>query len=115
MTTKLDAIRQREQAATRTLNGLCDGSIRWAMRVPAEPDRDPDLVIGASLADVPLLLAAVKATMAMVDINPVVPQADGSVFWCLWCSGGGDNGEHEDDCPWLMARVALAPLLEPEG
>lgn len=36
-------------AAWETVSALCSGRMRWTMSVPAEPDRDPDLVIGHAL------------------------------------------------------------------
>lgn len=35
--------------AHRTVDDLCQGRIRWTMNVPAEPDRDPDLIIADAL------------------------------------------------------------------
>lgn len=35
--------------ALLTVVALCQGEMRWTMSVPAQPDRDPDLVIGAAL------------------------------------------------------------------
>lgn len=35
--------------ADAELHSLCHGSRRWTMRIPAEPERDSDLVIGAAL------------------------------------------------------------------
>jgi hypothetical protein len=31
------------------VSALCDGKQTWTMRIPAEPDRDPDLVIARAL------------------------------------------------------------------
>lgn len=55
----LEAARERERAASLEVARLCKGG-RWTMRVPARPDADSDEVIGASLADVPALLAEVE-------------------------------------------------------
>lgn len=52
----LDAVLARNERASDTVNALCNGTERWVMRVPAQPDRDPDLVISASLSDVPALV-----------------------------------------------------------
>lgn len=35
--------------ALATVSALCEGQIRWTMRIPAEPDNDPDLIIAAAL------------------------------------------------------------------
>ena len=45
----LDEARRLHLAAWQIVNDLCAGKKRWVMSVPAEPDRDPDLVIGAAL------------------------------------------------------------------
>ena len=37
------------ERAHEIVSGLCDGSIDWIMRIPADEDRDPDLVIGKAL------------------------------------------------------------------
>lgn len=52
----LDAVLARNERASDTVAALCNGTERWVMRVPAQPDRDPDLVISASLSDVPALV-----------------------------------------------------------
>lgn len=36
-------------SAEKTVDDLCQGRLRWEMRVPAEPDHDPDLIIGQAL------------------------------------------------------------------
>lgn len=41
----LDKIARAEQA----VDDLCSGRLRWEMRVPAEPDHDPDLIISDAL------------------------------------------------------------------
>lgn len=51
-----DAIRARLHRAFDELHGLCDGSRKWTMRVPADETRDSDLVISASLEDLDELL-----------------------------------------------------------
>lgn len=54
------AIRARYDAASDHVAALCQGE-RWTMRIPAQPDRDTDLVISDSLDDIPRLLARVQA------------------------------------------------------
>lgn len=44
--------------ALQVVADLCDGKQRWTMRIPAEPDSDPDLVIAGALASARALLAA---------------------------------------------------------
>lgn len=54
---ELAAIRERADAAHAMVSALNHRRERWVLRVPAEPDRDPDLVITASLRDITDLLA----------------------------------------------------------
>jgi len=56
-----DVIRRYENAC-KLVTALCarkgsKESREWEMSIPARPDHDPDLVIGASLDDIPKLLA----------------------------------------------------------
>lgn len=37
------------ERAERAIDDLCSGTLRWVMRVPAEPDHDPDLIISEAL------------------------------------------------------------------
>jgi hypothetical protein len=43
--------RLRAALAEKVVDDLCQGRIRWTMNVPAEPDRDPDLVISRALTE----------------------------------------------------------------
>ena len=57
----LDAVQARNHAAHDHVAKLCRGEEDWTMlRIPAQPERDSDLVISAALADVPGLLAEVR-------------------------------------------------------
>ena len=60
--TDMDAILERHRKARQMVKDLCEGRRDWIMRIPAEPDYDPDLVIAASLADIPKLVAALSDT-----------------------------------------------------
>ena len=60
------ALRARHQRATQAVDDLCQGRLRWEMRVPAEPDHDPDLIISDSLRDIPDLLRDLDAAQAAV-------------------------------------------------
>lgn len=60
-----------------TVSALCAGRMRWEMRVPAEPDHDPDLVIGDALRQARALLAA----QANAEYSL------GHPFTCEWCAG----------------------------
>ena len=48
----LSKIARAEQA----VDDLCSGKLRWEMRVPAEPDHDPDLIISDALRAARLLI-----------------------------------------------------------
>ena len=56
----LDAAEARNNAAHDHVAKLCRGEEDWTMRIPAQPERDSDLVISAALADVPGLVAEVR-------------------------------------------------------
>ncbi len=62
----LDAIRARAKRSHAEIVGLCDGGRRWTMRVPAQSDRDSDLVLSATVSDVEALLAEVERLRARV-------------------------------------------------
>lgn len=58
---KLAEIRARAEKAHQMVVSLCkprntEGHRDWLMSIPAQPNYDPDLVIGASLRDIPYLL-----------------------------------------------------------
>ena len=48
---------KRYEAARQMVRDLCNRRRDWMMSIPARPDYDPDLVIDASLNDVPKLVA----------------------------------------------------------
>lgn len=57
----IEAVQSRHDAARKMVNALCkprgtEGAKEWVMRIPAEPEYDPDLVIGASVSDIPRLI-----------------------------------------------------------
>lgn len=56
--------------ALATVSALCEGEIRWTMRVPAEPENDPDLIIAGALQAAKNALAAAAPVSAMTE--PVV-------------------------------------------
>ena len=60
--TDTDAIVERHKKAMQMVSDLCNRRREWIMRIPAEPDYDPDLVIAASLADIPKLVRALSDT-----------------------------------------------------
>ena len=55
------AIRARAARAEEELDRLRESRIQWRWSIPANPERDSDLIIGASQADVPTLLAALES------------------------------------------------------
>ena len=60
-TPDLDAIERRRDKAQQTVADLCQGKIEWIMSIPAQRERDPDLIIAAALKDEKDLLAAYRA------------------------------------------------------
>ncbi len=44
-------IKQNLEAAHKMVSDLCSGKREWIMSIPAQPDYDPDLVIGLALRD----------------------------------------------------------------
>lgn len=61
----LGEIERRQIAARKMVHALCqprgsEGSREWIMSIPVNFDRDPDVIIGASLADVPALIARIR-------------------------------------------------------
>jgi len=52
---------RRHEVARQMVSDLCNGKRKWIMSIPARLDCDPDLIIAASLADVPKLCAQIVA------------------------------------------------------
>jgi len=75
----LDAALAREQRARGELAAVCkEGGRRWRMSIPAQPERDTDLLLAASLADVPALAGELRAARFVVEAGRAVlamPQA----------------------------------------
>jgi len=70
--TRLETVMQRYEKALDVVVALClpkgtPGSRQWLMSIPARPDYDPDLVISASLKDIPVLYLAVKELIGALD------------------------------------------------
>lgn len=103
----LDAIARAEQA----VDDLCQGRLRWEMRVPAEPDHDPDLIISEALRQARALLAT-PATPVAGDLaallhneacaEPSMPHANPDLAKC-------ENLARE-----IAAMFALTPAAPPE-
>lgn len=59
--------REALDKADAMVHALCHGERRWTMRVPARPDDDPDLFIGAGLYAARARLAALEADARELD------------------------------------------------
>lgn len=92
----LEAIKAHREAAATMIGDLCQGRREWMMSIPARRDYDPDLVIAASLDDIPELLAEVERLQR-------IEQALKAYRMALW----HDRGV-------LTARSALWAALEGE-
>jgi hypothetical protein len=62
---EIEAAETRLAKARRMVHDLCQpkgtaGAREWIMRIPADEDNDPDLVIGAALSDLAKLLREAK-------------------------------------------------------
>lgn len=69
---RLAEIRERRDQALGMVSALCkprgtEGSREWIMSIPARPDHDPDLVIGAALEDIDALLAHIDAQAEEIE------------------------------------------------
>lgn len=69
---QLAEIKARNESANKMVSALCTprglfGHREWMMSIPAQPDHDPDLVISASLHDVPALIAEVERLTKMLQ------------------------------------------------
>src|SRR5690606_5584763 len=69
---RLAEIRERRDRAFDMISALCrpkgsPGSREWIMSIPARPDHDPDLVIGAALKDIDALLAHIDAQAEEIE------------------------------------------------
>lgn len=63
----LDEIQERADAASKELDRLVGGNpgTNWRWSIPAQPDRDTDLILSASQMDVPRLVSALRAVEAV--------------------------------------------------
>lgn len=60
----IEAIRARAQKAHERVADLCSGKERWTMRVPANFERDSDLILTVALNDIDVLIAEVERMRA---------------------------------------------------
>ena len=65
----VDAALLAIERAEKAVDDLCQGRLRWEMRVPAEPDHDPDLIISDALR---LARAAIRAEAGTLDVERLV-------------------------------------------
>ena len=96
----LDEIRGRERKASDEIARLTTGNpgTNWRWSIPANPERDSDLILADSIADVTRLLAAVEAVQALH-----YQQEDEEEVIAWQCMDG--PCEHGDDvCPEVMIR-----------
>lgn len=85
--------------AHKAVHALCNGE-RWTMRVPAEPERDHDLVIASGLNVADRALAEIDALRKALGPEWYQPMHN-SVASCPKCEGY--YPDHESGC----ARAAL--------
>lgn len=89
----VEALRAIEKAE-KAVDDLCQGRLRWEMRVPAEPDHDPDLIISEALRQSRAILA--RST----------PDAAAG---CEACTRG-DRSAHAQHVPDAAAETPVARL-----
>jgi len=70
---------ERIERGYATIHALCIGKLRWEMRVPAEPDHDPDLILTDALGAARELLDAERARHAALPLveaaQPIIDAA----------------------------------------
>lgn len=68
--------------ALATVADLCEGKIKWTMHVPAEHDRDPDLVIADALMTAKSLIATLPAQDAAIasDVRDAALEEAAAMF-----------------------------------
>lgn len=68
---RLDAIRERYERAHEELDRMTSApggpAAAWRWSIPAKPDRDSDLLLAASLTDIPYLLEEIDRLAGLVD------------------------------------------------
>lgn len=89
----LKAIRERCDKACQMVSDLCKpkgtaGARDWIMRIPAERDYDPDLVIGDSLQDIPAALSRIEELEAELRELKGEPDEPSGLF--CGCEGSSE-------------------------
>lgn len=100
----LAAVLARHRAANAMIDALCEprgtpGAREWLLSVPARPDQDPDLVIGAALNDIPRLVAYLLPLEA-------VRRAGDDLMECLAEFGAGEPSACAERYQVLGDRLA---------
>ncbi|MFZ3043713.1 MAG: hypothetical protein WA058_01220 [Minisyncoccia bacterium] len=62
----MDIIEQLEKAH-KVVVELCDGTRKWIMHIPADVERDPDLIIGGALREAQKEIAALRSRAENVE------------------------------------------------
>lgn len=84
-------IGERAAKARKMITALNNGEREWRMSIPARPDVDPDVVIGASIADIPQLVAYIHELEQALE-----PFADGYLVMVAQCAAMGTTEDQVD-------------------
>lgn len=60
-------VKARLNKAHTHIADLCEGKAKWTMRIPADPERDSDLILSEALSDAEVLLAIVDDQAAELE------------------------------------------------
>ena len=94
----LVVIEQCYEKACDEVADLCEGNHQWRMSIPANPDRDSDIIISLALASIPALITEVRELQAEneklrgeIDVRSCVEEPV--------CSNCGEGiGPYCEDC-----------------
>lgn len=112
-------MKARAAKAQATVQALCDGEIRWTMRVPAREESDPDLIISDSLKDVGPLVEEVERLTALLKRKEKYADKWGDKPESYWLGalieevgelGASLNGEHEHTPDLELSEIATIAL-----
>lgn len=99
---------ERYEAATAELDRMTSApggpGASWRWSIPARPERDSDLILDASIRDVPILLAALKA--ARGEVAPHV---------CEDCQTCGVHGNDHLKCCGCYDGACCQASTQPSG